>query len=90
MSQASYNANTNQSYAILYMEYLYDKVYFSSMVHMGFYHSKLCRVPLNCVAWPQNVPQFGGGGYQVTMKPIEPQGQSIRKTKSIINESNWN
>ena len=38
-----------------------DKSYFAFMVHMGVYHSKLCRVP-----------QFGGDSYQVTMKPIEP------------------
>ena len=28
-----------------------------------------------------HVPQFGGGGYQVTMKPIEPQG-NLSHTKS--------
>ena len=42
------------------------------MVHMGFYNGKLCRVPPNCVMCV--MCQFGGGGYQVTMKPIEPQG----------------
>ena len=28
-----------------------------------------------------HVPHFGGGGYQVTMKPIEPQGHSSIRNK---------
>ena len=61
-----------------------DKFHFAFMVHMGIYHSKLCVVLQKMM--PRaiklcHVPQFGGDGYQVTKKPIEPQSHLSKRNK---------
>ena len=47
-----------------------DEFYSAFKVQVGFCYSKWCRVP-----------QFGGDGYQVAMKPIEPLGYLVSETK---------